>query len=110
MMRHDQRPRRQRHKFPGDEKRERVVSQHDERHAGEKGGEERQYPSRRRLVAAIAESEDARDRGAEVDHGEEKSRERVEAEMRAEPGQADRQRGVFGSVCAEKMRQRDGKR
>ena len=59
MVRHDQRPRRQRHELPGDEKSEGVVGQHDERHAGEKGRIERQHALRRRLVAAIAEREQA---------------------------------------------------
>ena len=73
-------------------KRESVVGQHDEIHAGEKGRIERQHALRRLLVPAIAEREQARGRGAEIDHGEEERRQRVDAEMRAEPGQAERQR------------------
>ena len=59
---------------------------------------------------AIAEREQTCARGTEIDHGEEERGERVEAEMRAEPGQADRQRQAFGGSGAEQVRQRCGKR
>jgi len=104
------RPRHQRHELPGDEEGERIVGEHDQRHAGEESRIKRQYPPRRRLMAAIAEREQACARGAEIDHGEEETGERVEAEMRAQPGQADRQGQAFGGSRAEKMRQCCGKR
>ena len=71
VVRHHQRPRGQRHELPGDQEGEGVVGEHDQRHAGEKGGIERQHALRRRLVLAVAEREQARARGAEIDHGEE---------------------------------------
>ena len=75
---------------------------------GEIGGIERQHALRRFLVAAIAEREQARRRAAEIDHDEEEGRERVDAEMRAEPGQAERQRdGRGGAGVAEQRKQCD---
>ena len=91
MVRHDQRPRGQRHELPGDQKGEGVVGEHDQIHAGEKGREERQHPFRRSLVAAVTEREEAGAVRAEIDHDQEERRERIEAEMRADPRQPDRQ-------------------
>ena len=96
MVRHHQRPRRQRHELPRDQEREGVVGEHDQLHAGEKGRIERQHALRRRFVPAVAEREQARARGAEIDHGEEERGERIDAEMRAEPRQAERQRQAVG--------------
>ena len=110
MVRHHQRPRRERHELPGDQEGEGVVGEHDEVHAGEKGRIERQHALGRRLVPAIAERVEACARAAEIDHGEKERGERVEAEMRAEPRQADRQRQAFGGRGAEQMRQRGRER
>ena len=55
-------------------------------------------------MIAITEGEDACGRGAEIDHDEEESRERVEPEMRAKPGQADWQSQALGVSGAKKMR------
>ena len=92
MVRHHQRPRRQRHELPGQQKREGVVGEHDQRHAGKERRIERQHASGRRFVLAVAERKQARAKRAEIDHDQEKGRERIEAQMRAEPGQAERQR------------------
>ena len=92
MMRHHQRPGRQRHELPAQQIGERVVGQHHQIHAGEEGGEERQHALRRVFVAAVADAIEAGDRAAEIDDDEEERRQRVEAEMRAEPRQPDRQR------------------
>ena len=46
VVRHHQRPRRQRHELPGDEEAEGVVGEDDEIHAGEECGIERQHASR----------------------------------------------------------------
>ena len=82
-----------------DQERERVVGEHHEVHAGEEGRIERQHALRRLLVTAIAEREQARRGGAEIDHREEEGRERVEPEMRADPRQAERQRHVAGGAA-----------
>ena len=73
-----------------------VVGQHHEVHAGEEGREERQHAVRRRFVAAIAEAIEACRRAAEIDDDEEERGQRIEAEMRAEPGQSERQGQVGG--------------
>ena len=91
MMRHHQRPRRQRHEFPAQEIRERIVGEQHQIHAGQKRREERQHALRRVFMAAIAERIEAGERAAEIDHHQEERRQRVEPEMRAEPWQADRQ-------------------
>jgi hypothetical protein len=71
---------------------ERVVGKGDERHAGEEGGIERQHALRRTLVLAVTQCEQACAQCAEIDHEEKERRERIEPEMRAEPGHAERQR------------------
>ncbi len=92
VMGDDQRPRRQRHEFPRHQEAEGVVGEHHQVHGGEIGGIERQHALRGFLVAAIAERVEARARAAEIDHHQEESRQRIDAEMRAEPGQPERQR------------------
>jgi hypothetical protein len=57
MMRHDERPRRQRHEFPRHQKSERVVGEHHDAHAGEKRRIERQHPARGILMATVSERE-----------------------------------------------------
>ena len=79
-------------------------------HAGEKGGIERQHPLRRPFVLAVAEREQARARGAEIDHGEEEGRQCVEAKMRTEPWHAERQRGVKRRRRGEQVRKRGSER
>ena len=70
VVRHDQRPRGERHELPGQQERECVVGQHDEIHAGEKGGKERQHATRLRLVPPVAEAVQARRGAAQIDDGE----------------------------------------
>ena len=88
---HDQRPGGERHQFPGEQERVGVGGEDDEVHAGDEGGEERQHPVRRMLVPSVADGEQAGAGGAEIDQDEEHGAQAVDAEMRAEPGQADRQ-------------------
>ena len=90
LMRHHQRPGGQRHQFPGEQKHEGVVGDGDERHAGEEGGIERQDASGVRFVAAIAQREQAGAGAAEADQGQEEAGQGVEAEMGADPGEAER--------------------
>ena len=59
-------------------------------------------------MPAVAEREQARRRAAEIDHDQEKCRQRVDAEMRAQPGQAERQRdGRSAAGVLEQDEQRD---
>ena len=53
-------------------------------------------------MPAIAEREQARRRAAEIDDEEEEGRQRVDAEMRAEPGQAHGQFQSVGDCAAAK--------
>ena len=55
------------------------------------------------LVPAIAERVERGARRAEIDDGEEEGGQRIDAEMRAEPGQAERQHDVGGRRRAEKV-------
>jgi hypothetical protein len=89
VVRHHQRPRRQRHEFPRQQERERIVGEHDDAHAGEKRRIERQHPARSMLVAAISEREQARSGRAEVDYGEKKRRKRIQTKMRSKPRNAE---------------------
>ena len=102
MVRHDERPRRKRHELPGKEEGERVGGEHDEVHAGEERRKERQHAPRALFMAAVAEAEEARRCAAEIDHQQEKSAQRVEPEVGAEPRQPDRQHEL---VAAEGRRQ-----
>ena len=90
-MRHHQRPGRERHELPGEQEGEGIVGDDDEGHAGEEQRIEGQDALRRRFVPAVAERVKARRAPAEIDHREEEGRERVETEMRADPGKAERQ-------------------
>ena len=101
MVRHHERPRRERHELPREEEREGVVGEHDEVHAGEEGGEERQHARGRFLVPAVAEAVQARRRAAEIDHQQEERRQRIEPEMGAQPRQADRQREHLRDAAGE---------
>jgi hypothetical protein len=108
MMRHDQRPRRQRHEFPRHQKREGVVGEHHDAHAGEKRRIERQHPARGILVATVSEREQTGRRRAEIDHSKEKGRQRIETEMRSKPRDSQWQGGDRGtSRKAEQSEQRD---
>ena len=108
MMRDHQRPGGERHEFPRHQEAEGVVRHDDEVHGGEIGGIERQHALRGVLVAAIAEREQARRSAAEIDHHQEKCRQRVDAEMRAQPGQAERQGDGGGRIgISEQAEQRD---
>jgi hypothetical protein len=90
MMGHHERPRRQRHELPRQQKRECVVGQDHEVHAGKECREKRQNPVRRRFMAPVAEAVEARRGAPEIDHDQEEGGERVDAEMCAEPWQAER--------------------
>jgi hypothetical protein len=94
MMRHHQCPGSQRHEFPGEQVGKRVVRQHHEIHASQKGREKWQHAVRRRLVVTVAESVEACGCPAEIDDDEKERRQRVEVEMGAEPGQTYRQRQI----------------
>ena len=53
------------------------------------------------LVRAIAEPVEAGGGGAEIDDQQEEGRQRIDAEMRADPGQAERQGQGRGIAAAE---------
>ncbi len=108
MVREHERPRRQRHELPGDEKAEGIVGQQHSVHAGEEHRIERQHAAGPLLVAAIAERIEARSRGAEVDDGLEEQRQRVDTKTRADPRQPDRQRKRLGRSVVDEPR--DGER
>ena len=70
-------------------------------------GKKRQHALGLALMAAIAElRRDRRPRRAEIDDREEESGERVDAEMRAEPRQAQRQHDLRGGCAAKKLAER----
>ena len=75
-------------------KRKCVVRQHDEVHAGEIGREERQHAQRRGFVPAVAERVEARGGAAEIGDDQKEGGERIEAKIRPDAGQADRQRSA----------------
>ncbi len=83
VMREHDRPRRERHQLPGQQKNEGVVGEQHEIHRGEEGRIERQHPHGRLLVPAVADGVEARGRAAEIDHREEEGGERIDAEMGA---------------------------
>ena len=89
VVRHHQRPGRQRHELPGDEEGEGVVSQDDQVHAAEECRIERQHPAGRLLMLAIADGKQAGTGAAEVHHHQKERAERVHAVVRADPRQAD---------------------
>ena len=91
MVRHHQRPRRQRHELPGGEKAEGIVGQHNEVHAREEQRIEGQHASGRHLVPAVADGEQAGAGAAQVDHHKEECGECIHAKMRAGPRQSHRQ-------------------
>ena len=107
VVRHDQRPRRQRHEFPAHEEAERIVGEDDEAHAGKECRIEWQHPPRRLLVLPVAEREQARARSTEADHGQEECGKSIETKVRADPGQTERQGDLQGRRPDEQMRQRD---
>ena len=90
MVRHDERPRRQRHEFPAQKIGEGIVRQHHEVHAGERR-EEGKHAVRRGVMMAVAEAIEARRCPTQIDDDEEERGECVETEVRAKPWQADRQ-------------------
>ena len=89
VVRDHQRPRRQRHELPCHQEAEGVIGEHHQVHSGEISRIERKDPLRRLFVLAVTEREQARGRAAEIDHDQEERRERVDAEMCAEPWQAE---------------------
>ena len=90
-MRHHQRPGGERHQLPREQEAERIVGHHDEVQTGEERGIERQHALRFVLVPAVAERVEAGAGAAQPDHDQEERGERIEPEMRADPGQAERQ-------------------
>ena len=104
MMRHDERPRRQRHELPAQKIGEGVVRQHHEVHAGEKGGKEK--PRCGGVMMAVAEAIGTCRCPTQIDDDEEERGECVEAEVRAKPRQADRQ-GKRGGIGAPPSRLRN---
>ena len=96
VVRHDQRPGSQRHEFPAQQIGKRIVRQHHQIHAGQKGGEEGQHAVRRRIVVAVAETIKACRRSSQIDDNKEKRGQRIQAEMGAKPRQSDRQGQVGG--------------
>jgi hypothetical protein len=76
------------------------IGEHDEVHAGKERRIERQHAQPRPLVGAIADGEQARRRGAEIDHHDEEGGKRVHAEAHADPRQSERQHDVFDACAA----------
>jgi hypothetical protein len=74
-----------------DQEAEGIIREHDKIHAGEISRVERQHAFWGPLIFAIAESEQARGRPSKVDDNDEKARQSVDAKMRAEPRQTERQ-------------------
>ncbi len=93
-----------------EQKGEGVVGQHHARHGGKERRIERQHPSGRGLVPPVAEREQARAGRAEIDDRQEEGRERIETKVRAEPGNAERQRDGFRRGRRQKMRERRNQR
>ena len=91
MVRHHQRPGGQRHQLPREEKGEGVVGDDHQRHGGQEGGIERQDAFGMRLMPAVAEGEQAGAGAADADEDQEKPGQRVEPQIRADPGQSERQ-------------------
>ena len=89
VVRHHQRPGRQRHELPGDQEGEGVVGQDDEVHAAEECRIEGQHAAGRRLVLAVADGKQAGAGAAEVQHHEKERGQRIHAEVRADPRQPD---------------------
>src|SRR5512145_472276 len=90
-MSNNQRPGGERHELPAEQEGEGVVGDDDKGHACEKQRIEGQHALRRRLMPPEAERVEARRASTDSDHDEEERRERVETEMRADPGKAERQ-------------------
>ncbi len=78
-------------------------------HAGEIGRDRTAARAAVFLVAAVAEREQARRRGAEIDHDQEERRQRIDPEMGTEPGQAERQGHGRGGRVFEQNVQRQQK-
>ena len=107
MMRHDKRPRCQRHELPAQQIGEGVVGQHHEVHAGEKGREEGKHAVRCGVMMAVAEAIETCRRPTQIDDDEEERGQCIEAEVRAKPRQTDRQGeggGISGAAEQEAQR------
>jgi hypothetical protein len=90
MMRHHQRPGNERHQLPSKQKAKRIVSHYNEVEGREKGWIERQHTSRVTFVPAVAERVKASSDASKPHHNQKARRERIEAEMRADPWQPKR--------------------
>ena len=110
MVRHHQRPGGKRHELPRQQKGEGVIGQHDERHGGKERRIKRQHAPGRGFVLPIADRKQARAYRAEIDHDQKESRERIQSEMRTEPGNAERQRDGFSGSRREKVREGSNQR
>jgi hypothetical protein len=86
VVRHHQRPGRERHELPGQQESEGVVGEDDQVHGGEKSGKEGKHAAALRFVPPVAEPVQARRRAAQIDDREKRGGQRVEPEVCAEPG------------------------
>jgi hypothetical protein len=91
VMRHDERPRGERHEFPARQERERVVGKHDKIHPGEKCGKEGQHATGFPLVPPVAKAVEACRRGAQIDDHEKRRGQRIKPKMRTQPRQSNGQ-------------------
>ena len=96
VMGHDQRPRGQRHELPREQEGEGVVGEDHQVHGGEEDGIERQHTLGRMFMTTVAQRKEAGAGTAEIDHHQKEGRERVDAEMGADPRQAQRQHDRVG--------------
>ena len=106
MMGHDQGPGGERHQLPGKQEGIGVVGEDDEIHRRHEQREKGQHAALRAFMAAIAERVEARGGGAEIDDGQEEGGQGVDAEMGAEPRQAERQGQGFGGRRREQALER----
>ena len=92
MVGHHQRPRGDRHELPRQEKAVGVVGDEHEIHAGKECRKERQHALGRALRSSFAKAVEASRGAAKIDDDKKERRERVDAEMGADPRQTEGQR------------------
>ena len=101
----------ERHELPGEQEGEGVVGEDDKVHGGEEHGVEGQDAAGRLLVRAVADGEQAGAGGAQIGDDEKEGAERVHAEMRADPRQADGQvQGRRGARSVQELHAGNGHR
>jgi hypothetical protein len=111
VVRHHQRPRRQRHELPGDKEAEGVVGQDDKVHGAKEQGVEGQDASWSLFVRAVADGEQAGAGGAQIGEDEKEGAERVHAKSGADPRQADGQlQGRRARRCVQELHAGKGHR